>query len=273
MLETQDVSSYYGNSPVLQSVSVSAGVGEFLAVLGRNGVGKTTLLRTVMGLTDRVTGRILLNGYDITHAPTHERSLHGIGYVPQGRGIIPRFTVRENIVMGTFARRDGKREMPELAFELFPILREFLNRMGGVLSGGQQQQLGHRSGACRQPEHRRCSTSRRKEFSRIIVEQIEEAILRLNLDHEHLTVFLVEQNVEFARRAARRFAIMEKGSIVAAGDIGDLSDESGASPYGCLKCCRARGRAATPGLKQEPVTKENARCCTAISRVAKTPSA
>ena len=223
MLETQDVSSYYGNSPVLQSVSVSAGVGEFLAVLGRNGVGKTTLLRTVMGLTDRVTGRILLNGYDITHAPTHERSLHGIGYVPQGRGIIPRFTVRENIVMGTFARRDGKREMPELAFELFPILREFLNRMGGVLSGGQQQQLAIARALAANPRIVLLDEPT-EGIQPNIVEQIEQAIVRLNLDHG-MTIILVDQNVNFARRAAQRFVIMEKGQIAADGAVGDLTDE------------------------------------------------
>ena len=141
MLETQHVASYYRNSPVLQDVSIKVGAGGFLAVLGRNGVGKTTLLKTVMGLTDRVTGRLLFDGRDITNTPTYERARLGIGYVPQGRGIIPRFTVRENILMGSFARSDGKREIPEFALELFPMLREFLNRLGGVLSGGQQQQL------------------------------------------------------------------------------------------------------------------------------------
>ena len=223
MLEAQDVSSYYGNSPVLQSVSVSAGVGEFLAVLGRNGVGKTTLLRTVMGLTDRVTGRILLDGHDITHAPTHERSRHGIGYVPQGRGIIPRFTVRENILMGTFARRDGKREMPELAFELFPILREFLNRMGGVLSGGQQQQLAIARALAANPRIVLLDEPT-EGIQPNIVEQIEQAIVRLNLDHG-MTIILVDQNVNFARRAAQRFVIMEKGQIAADGPVRDLTDE------------------------------------------------
>jgi urea transport system ATP-binding protein len=223
MLETQNVSSFYGNSPVLQSVSVSAGVGDFLAVLGRNGVGKTTLLKTVMGLTDRVTGRILLDGQDITHSPTHERSFHGIGYVPQGRGIIPRFTVRENILMGTFARPDGKRELPELAFELFPILREFLNRMGGVLSGGQQQQLAIARALAANPRIVLLDEPT-EGIQPNIVEQIEQAIVRLNHDHG-MTIILVDQNVNFARRAAQRFVIMEKGQIAANGAVGDLTDE------------------------------------------------
>jgi urea transport system ATP-binding protein len=223
MLETQNISSYYGNSPVLQGVSFSAGASEFLAVLGRNGVGKTTLLKTIMGLTDRVTGRILLDGHDITHAPTHERSRHGIGYVPQGRGIIPRFTVRENILMGSFARRDGKREIPELAFELFPVLREFLNRMGGVLSGGQQQQLAIARALAVNPRIILLDEPT-EGIQPNIVEQIERAIVRLNLEHG-MTIILVEQNVNFARRAANRFVMMEKGRIAAEGAVGELTDE------------------------------------------------
>jgi urea transport system ATP-binding protein len=223
MLEMQNISSYYGNSPVLQGVSFSAGAGEFLAVLGRNGVGKTTLLKTIMGLTDRVTGRILLNRHEITHAPTHERSRHSIGYVPQGRGIIPRFTVRENILMGSFARRDGKRELPELAFELFPILREFLDRMGGVLSGGQQQQLAIARALAASPRIILLDEPT-EGIQPNIVEQIEHAIVRLNLEHG-ITIMLVEQNVNFARRAAQRFVMMEKGQVAAKGAIGSLTDE------------------------------------------------
>lgn len=223
MLEMQNISSYYGNSPVLQGVSFSAGAREFLAVLGRNGVGKTTLLKTVMGLTDRVTGRILLDGHDITHAPTHERSLHGVGYVPQGRGIIPRFTVRENILMGCFARRDGKREIPELAFELFPVLREFLDRMGGVLSGGQQQQLAIARALAANPRIILLDEPT-EGIQPNIVEQIERAIVHLNVEHG-MTIILVEQNVNFARRAAQRFVMMEKGQIAAEGAVKELTDE------------------------------------------------
>jgi len=223
MLEMQNISSYYGNSPVLQGVSFSAGASEFLAVLGRNGVGKTTLLKTVMGLTDRVTGRILLDGHNITHAPTHERSLHGIGYVPQGRGIIPRFTVRENILMGCFARRDGKREIPELAFELFPVLREFLDRMGGVLSGGQQQQLAIARALAANPRIILLDEPT-EGIQPNIVEQIERAIVHLNVEHG-MTIILVEQNVNFARRAAQRFVMMEKGQVAAEGAVKELTDE------------------------------------------------
>jgi urea transport system ATP-binding protein len=223
MLEMQGVDSFYGNSPVLQDVSITAGKGEFLAVLGRNGVGKTTLLKTVMGLTDRISGRIVFDGHDITRMPTHERALHGIGYVPQGRGIIPRFTVRENILIGSFARRDGKKEMPPLAFELFPVLRESLDRMGGVLSGGQQQQLAIARALAVMPRIILLDEPT-EGIQPNIVEQIEQAITRLNREHG-MTIVLVEQNVQFARRAAQRFVIMEKGRVVVERPVADLSDE------------------------------------------------
>jgi urea transport system ATP-binding protein len=223
MLEMQEIASYYGNTPVLQNVSIGVREAEFLAVLGRNGVGKTTLLKTLMGLTDHVDGRIVLDGHDLTDAPTHERALHGIGYVPQGRGIIPRFTVRENIVMGTFARRDRKREIPPVIFELFPVLAENLGRMGGVLSGGQQQQLA--IGRALAAEPRIVLLDEPTEgIQPNIVEQIEQAIVRLNREHG-ITIVLVEQNVSFARRAAQRFVIMEKGRIAAEGTANELTDE------------------------------------------------
>jgi len=223
VLELKEVASYYGNSPVLQDLSVSVGESEFLAVLGRNGVGKTTLLKTIMGLTDRIEGRITLRGGDLGALPTHLRALQGIGYVPQGRGIIPHFTVRENIVMGTFARRDRRREIPPIAFELFPVLRESLNRMGGVLSGGQQQQLAIARALAADPRIILLDEPT-EGIQPNIVEQIEEAIARLNREHR-ITIVLVEQNVDFARRAAQRFIIMEKGRIAAEGAVDKLTDQ------------------------------------------------
>jgi urea transport system ATP-binding protein len=223
MLELREVASYYGNTPVLQDLSLSVADTEFLAVLGRNGVGKTTLLKTVMGLTDRIDGSIVLGSSDLGVLPTHLRALQGIGYVPQGRGIIPHFTVRENIVMGTFARRDGKRAIPSIALELFPALRESLNRMGGVLSGGQQQQLAIARALAADPRIILLDEPT-EGIQPNLVEQIEEAIARLNREHG-ITIVLVEQNVDFARRAAQRFIIMEKGRIAAEGAAGELTDE------------------------------------------------
>ena len=141
MLKLTNVDSYYDRSHILHAVCLDIPIGKVTAVLGRNGTGKTTLLKTLMGLTDRMEGQINLDGTEIGKHPTFRRARAGIAYVPQGREIIPDFTIRENILMGAFARADGKRQIPELVPELFPYLMDNLERAGGVLSGGQQQQL------------------------------------------------------------------------------------------------------------------------------------
>ena len=141
MLKLTNVDSYYDRSHILHAVCLDIPIGKVTTVLGRNGTGKTTLLKTLMGLTDRMDGQISLDGTEIGKDPTFRRARAGIAYVPQGREIIPDFSIRENILMGAFARADGKREIPELVPELFPYLIENLERAGGVLSGGQQQQL------------------------------------------------------------------------------------------------------------------------------------
>ena len=141
MLKLTNVDSYYDRSHILHAVCLDIPIGKITAVLGRNGTGKTTLLKTLMGLTDRMEGQINLNGTEIGREPTFRRARAGIAYVPQGREIIPDFSIRENILMGAFARTDGKRQIPELVPELFPYLMDNLERPGGVLSGGQQQQL------------------------------------------------------------------------------------------------------------------------------------
>src|SRR5271170_586753 len=223
MLALAHVDSFYDRSHILHDICLDVPEGKVTAVLGRNGTGKTTLLKTLMGLTDRMDGEIRLNDADIGKQPTFKRARAGIAYVPQGREIIPDFTIRENILMGSFARHDGKREIPKLVAELFPYLMNNLDRNGGVLSGGQQQQLAIARALAAEPKIILLDEPN-EGIQPSIVEEIEEVILRLN-SVEHLTVLLVEQNVEFARRAARRFAIMEKGSVVAAGDIGELSDD------------------------------------------------
>jgi len=175
-----------------------------------------------MGLTDRMDGEIRLDAADLARQPTFRRARAGIAYVPQGREIIPDFTIRENILMGSFARADGKREIPKLVAELFPYLIENLDRNGGVLSGGQQQQLAIARALAADPKIILLDEPN-EGIQPSIVEEIENVIIRLNRD-VGLTVVLVEQNVSFARRAAHRFAMMEKGRVVAAGEIGDLSD-------------------------------------------------
>ena len=223
MLKLTNVDSYYDRSHILHAVCLDIPIGEVTAVLGRNGTGKTTLLKTLMGLTDRMEGQISLDGTEIGKHQTFRRARAGIAYVPQGREIIPDFTIRENILMGAFARADGKRQIPELVPELFPYLMDNLERAGGVLSGGQQQQLAIARALAADPKIILLDEPN-EGIQPSIVEEIEAVIIRLNRE-VGLTVVLVEQNVLFARQASHRFAMMEKGRIVVAGAIAELSDE------------------------------------------------
>ncbi|MFP1644304.1 urea ABC transporter ATP-binding subunit UrtE [Pontitalea aquivivens] len=223
MIEAKNLFSYYGKSPVLQDVSFSLHKGELLSVLGRNGVGKTTLMRSFMGLTDRLDGSLFFDGHDIARMSTPDRAMLGIGYIPQGREIIPRFTVRENIVMGTYARCDGRRDMPEFVFELFPILKEFLDRRGGDLSGGQQQQLAIARALAMDPQLLILDEPT-EGIQPNIVQQIHDVIVRLNREFG-LTIVLVEQNVPFARAVSDRFLVIDKGRVVISGAGSELTDE------------------------------------------------
>ena len=223
MLTLSAIDSFYGRSHILHDLSIQAGQGEILAVLGRNGVGKTTLLKTIMGLTDRADGTITLDGKDISAALTFERARAGIGYVPQGRQIIPDFSVRENILMGGFAANGSGRRIPDIVPELFPYLTENLERPGGLLSGGQQQQLAIARALAANPKILLMDEPT-EGIQPNIVEQIEQSIIRLNRELG-LTIVLVEQNVGFAREAADSFAMMENGRSVASGSIDMLSDE------------------------------------------------
>lgn len=221
MLTLDVVDAFYGRSHALHGVSLGIPEGAITAILGRNGVGKTTLLKTLMGLMERVTGTIRLAGRDITRAPAYRRARAGIAYVPQGREIIPDFTIRENILMGAFAR-PGRRVIPDLVPELFPYLMQNLDRPGGVLSGGQQQQLAIARALAADPKVLLLDEPT-EGIQPSIVEEIEAIIIRLNSEAK-LTVVLVEQNVAFARRAGHHFAMMEKGRAVAAGAIAELTD-------------------------------------------------
>jgi urea transport system ATP-binding protein len=215
--------SYYGKSPVIQDLSFSMKQGEFLSIMGRNGVGKTTLLKTILGLTDKTTGSLMFEGNNILNTRTSERAKLGIGYIPQGREIIPRFTVRENIVMGTYARKDGKRDIPEYLFDIFPILRKFLNRFGGDLSGGQQQQLAIARALAMDPKLLLLDEPT-EGIQPNMVKQIEEVIVHLN-QSRGLSIILVEQNIPFARAVSDRFILMDKGKIAMTGGKDDLTDE------------------------------------------------
>jgi urea transport system ATP-binding protein len=222
MLAFAHVDSFYDRSHILHDVCLDVPEGKVTAVLGRNGTGKTTLLKTLMGLTDRMHGEILLDATDLGKEPTFRRARAGIAYVPQGREIFPDFSIRENILMGSYARTDGKREIPPLVAKLFPYLMNNLDRNGGVLSGGQQQQLAIARALAANPKIILLDEPN-EGIQPSIVEEIENVIISLNREFG-LTVILVEQNVSFVRRAAHRFAMMEKGRVVASGDIGELSD-------------------------------------------------
>jgi len=223
MLELSRVNAFYGNSRALQDVNIHVAPGEFLAVLGRNGVGKTTLMRSILGLMDRVTGELKLDGVDISGLLTHQRARAGIAHVPQGRGILPRFTVRENLLLGTFAARASRGDIEDWILDLFPMLRDFMDRYGGNLSGGQQQQLAIARALLAQPKVMLLDEPT-EGIQPNIVEQIEEVIVRLNQERG-IAIVLVEQNVEFARRASRRFVLLEKGRVVAKGPVAELTDD------------------------------------------------
>jgi urea transport system ATP-binding protein len=225
MLEINNLSAFYGNSRALQNVTLEVGDAGFLSVLGRNGVGKTTLLRSIVGLMDKSDGSIRLDGEEIAATPTHDRVRHGIGYVPQGRGILPQFTVRENLKLGTFARRNpgDVGVLEDKVFDLFPVLKEFLNRRGGNLSGGQQQQLAIARAILTNPKIVLLDEPT-EGIQPNIVEQIEDVIMRLNEEHG-ITIIMVEQDVNFARRASRSFVIIEKGHVAAFGPIDKLTDD------------------------------------------------
>ena len=222
MLQIKNLNSYYGRSKAVQNLSLDVSNGSIFAVLGRNGVGKTTLLRSILGLTDRCDGNIILNGEDITSIPTFLRARAGVAYVPQGRMIIPDFSIRENILMGGFASSTG-RKIPELVPELFPYLMENLERPGGVLSGGQQQQLAIARALASDPQVLLLDEPT-EGIQPNIVEQIESCIIRLNKELD-LTIILVEQNVNFAKKAASHFAMMENGSCVTEGNIKALDED------------------------------------------------
>lgn len=223
MLELNNVNAYYGNSHALQGVSMQVKKGSFVSVLGRNGVGKTTLMKSIMGLMDSTSGSITLDNSEINDKKTYQRALAGIGYVPQGRGILPKFTVQENLKLGTFASGGDNNDINEWVFELFPILKTFLKRQGGNLSGGQQQQLAIARALLTNPKVILLDEPT-EGIQPNVVEQIETVLVDLNKKHG-MTVVLVEQNVAFSRRASDHFLLMDRGKVAVDGGIEELTDD------------------------------------------------
>ena len=228
MLMIEHLSVAYGETLILRDVSMNVRGGEVTCLLGRNGVGKTTLLKCLMGLLRPRQGRILFEGHDITSATPDRRARMGIGYVPQGREIFPHLTVLENLQVGLLANRRRVRHVPEVIFEYFPALKEFLARKGGFLSGGQQQQLAIARVLVAEPK--------------IVIldeptEGIQPNVITLigqvlkNLKQSgQFAVLLVEQYLEFAMTLADSYYVMEKGSIVLQGKAREL-DKEAVKPY------------------------------------------
>ena len=223
MLNLRNVTSYYGKTPILQEVSFDVRDGECICVLGRNGVGKTTLMQTIMGLTTRATGEIAINGKSMIQSITANRAEAGLGYVPQGRRIFGRFSVRDNIKLGTFARTDGQEDIPELCLELFPYLAENLDKRAGMLSGGQQQQLAIARALATDPKILLLDEPT-EGIQPNIVSDIQCALARLNKDFG-ITLILTEQHIKIAQEMSDNYLIMDVGRVVKQGKSVELNQE------------------------------------------------
>jgi len=225
MLRISDLNVYYGESHILRNVDLSVPPGQMVCLIGRNGVGKTTLLKTIMGLLPPRTGEIFLGDRSITKLTPDRRAKLGIGYVPQGREIIPRVSVKDNLLLGLEAKPEGRKgneSIPEEIFELFPVLKTMLSRMGGDLSGGQQQQLAIARALMGKPRLLVLDEPTEGIQPSIILE-IEAAVKGI-IAATGISVLLVEQHLHFVRQADRYYA-MQKGGIVASGTTEELSRE------------------------------------------------
>ena len=221
ILSVIQVDHSYGGSRTLWGVNLSVPAGSRTCLMGRNGMGKTTLLKCIMGLLPVTGGRIAFEGTDILSYPAERRARLGIGYVPQGREIFPQLTVEENLRIGLGVRKNGTRAIPSRVFELFPALKQMLHRRGGDLSGGQQQQLAIGRALVLEPKLLILDEPT-EGIQPNVVHEIGDVLLRLN--EAGVTVLLVEQKLPFARRVASEFRILEKGRCVAGGSIAELTD-------------------------------------------------
>ena len=223
MLEIRDVHQYYGSSHTLRGTSLTVDPGSCTVVMGRNGVGKTTLLRAIMGLVPLRAGSIRFGDLELAGKDTSVRAHAGIGYVPQGREIFSDLTVEENLRVGVLERSGTKSGIPELVFRLFPILKTMLGRRGGDLSGGQQQQLAIGRALALGPK---CVIldEPTEGIQPSIVHELGDVIRRLYTE-EKVSVLLVEQKLPFAKRVAQRFHLMDRGAIVATGAMAELHED------------------------------------------------
>jgi urea transport system ATP-binding protein len=230
LLRVEALNQYYGGSHILRNVALEAVAGEVTVILGRNGVGKTTLLKSLMGVVPVRSGRVSLAGADITHETPYQRARRGIGFVPQGREIFSRLTVQENLAMGLAYKRGGT-ALPNELFELFPVLKQMLHRRGGDLSGGQQQQLAIARALAAGPSllvldepTEGIQPSIIKDIGRVI-RMLADTGLPIDGKPQRMAIVLVEQYYDFAAELADRYLVMERGEVVQRGRGADMESE------------------------------------------------
>ena len=225
ILEAKNLNVYYGESHILRNVDLHIPEGEMICLIGRNGVGKTTFLKTIIGLLEQRSGSIEYDGKFLTNQAPYKRARNGIGYVSQGRDIIPRITVRENLMIGMESLPGGmgrNRHIDPVVFELFPILEQFLNRQGGDLSGGQQQQLAIARALLGKPKLLLLDEPTEGIQPSIILD-IERAVKRI-IEETGISVLLVEQHLHFVKQSSFYYA-MQRGGIVSSGPTSQLSEQ------------------------------------------------
>ena len=222
MLEIKNLSAYYGESKIIPSLTMSVPDGEIVCLVGRNGVGKSTTLKSIMGMVKTPNGSILLGNKEIIGKKTYERASLGIGFVPQGREIFPQLTVQENLELG-LQLNGGKGEIGEEIFELFPIIKSFLKRKGGNLSGGQQQQLAIARALVSHPKILILDEPT-EGIQPSIIEDIASAIERVNKELG-ITILIVEQYLDFVLSVSKRYYVMEKGEIILSGLTKEADNE------------------------------------------------
>ena len=223
MLNVENITLFYGAAQALRGVSVQARPGEVTCVLGRNGVGKSSLMRAIVGHRPIAGGSITLGGRDIARMKPYDRARNGIAYVPQGREIFPLLTVRENLETGYAPLKRGQRSVPDEVFEIFPVLKSMMNRRGGDLSGGQQQQLAIGRALTTRPKLLVLDEPT-EGIQPSIIKDIGRAISYLR-ERGDMAILLVEQYFEFARDLADRFILMERGEVVVSGGRAELAGD------------------------------------------------